>query len=80
LEPEWASEAALDPFGQLRLPNGESKSLIVIGLSDSVQAVLRVFLHPIDMNAGIWAGGTAAKAKTSVADRYWKERRRREGG
>lgn len=79
LEPEWATEAVLDPFAQLRLPSGESHSLIVIGWSPSAGRVLRVFIHPIDMTAGLWAGGSAAKAKDAVADRYWRERRDREG-
>lgn len=75
LEPEWATEAALDPFGQVRLPKGESHSLIVIGWSYSARRVLKVFIHPIDLQAGLWAGGSAAKVKDSVAKRYWAERR-----
>jgi hypothetical protein len=75
IEPEWATEAALDPHRRLRLPNQQpSQSLIVIGWSAGADAVLRVFIVPEDLDAGLWVGTTAAKANDRVARRYWKER------
>lgn len=75
LEPEWATEAALDPHRRLKLPNVQpSQSLIVIGWSGGAGAVLRVFIIPVDLGTGLWAGTTAGKASDRVAKRYWKER------
>jgi hypothetical protein len=75
VEPEWATEAALDPHRLLRLPSQQpSRSLIVVGWSDGAGAVLRVFIVPVDLATGVWAGATAAKASKRIDRRYWKER------
>lgn len=73
LEPAWATEAALDPYRNLKL-SSTTDALIVIGWSVSAQLVLRVFLYPMDMAAGEWAGATAAKAADHVTKRYWRTR------
>lgn len=73
IEPEWAIEAALDSFRMLFLPNSGT-SLGVIGWSPTMQLVLKLWLQPVDMAAGYWAGASAAKVKRSVAMKYWSER------
>jgi hypothetical protein len=79
IEPEWATEAAVDPFAIRRLPNQQpSRSLIVAGWSEAAQAVLRVFIIPVDLGAGRWQGTTAAKAADRVARQYWRNRKEQE--
>lgn len=74
LEPEWATEAVFDPWRRLFVPNTGS-SLGLIGWSASARLVLRIWLQPVDLSAGVWAGASAAKVKASITNRYWKERR-----
>jgi hypothetical protein len=73
LEPDWATEASLDPYRMLRLST-TTDALIVIGWSATARLVLRVFLYPINLTAGEWAGATAAKAADHVTKRYWSNR------
>jgi hypothetical protein len=69
LEPAWATEAALDPHRMLFVPN-TGTSLGVIGWSVTGRLVLKIWLQPIDMTAGEWAGASAAKANASITNRY----------
>lgn len=73
LEPEWATIAALDPYRMVRLST-TSNALVVIGWSYPVRFVLRVFIYPIDMAAGDWAGATAARASDHITKKYWEQR------
>ena len=80
VEPEWATEAATSgaEVSWAPPPEGsdavESESLVVLGYSDMVQAVLRVWLRPIDLQAGDWIGVNAAFPKRSVAQRFMERR------
>jgi hypothetical protein len=79
IEPEWATEAAVDPFAIRRLPHQQpSRSLIVVGWSAAAEAVLRVFVIPLDLTAGLWQGTTAAKAADRVARQYRRNRKEQE--
>lgn len=73
LEPAWATEAALDPYRTLYLPKAGT-SLGVIGWTITGRMVLRVWLQPIDIIAGEWAGASAAKANDTITKRYWRNR------
>jgi hypothetical protein len=80
LEPEWATEAALDPFGRLSV---SKEQLRVLGLSPSAPPaadstrrgrVLRVILKARDMDDGYWTGVTAMPASTAASQYYWRRR------
>lgn len=66
IEPEWASEAVLDPKGtfadQTKADGSESRSLAVIGWSKAAGFCLVVWIIPVDLQAGEWIGVNAAKA------------------
>jgi hypothetical protein len=74
VQPEWATEAATlrgaeaswapPPEGSAAI---ESESLLVLGYSPTAEAVLKVWLRPIDMQAGDWVGVNAAFAKARLA-------------
>ena len=51
IEPEFATEAALDPLRRVGLPSS-GPSLEVVGHSPSMDRVLKVWLLPIDLEAG----------------------------
>ena len=81
IEPEWATEAALDPYRHLSLT--QENDLRATGwASDAPNAswsqrpgrVLRVILKPIDIDAGLWSGFTAAPASQKAAEWYWRKR------
>jgi len=46
IEPEWATEAALEPNRIVGLAGGLSQSIEVIGHSEGAQALLKVWLYP----------------------------------
>jgi hypothetical protein len=82
IEPEWATEAALDPEAFLSLT--KENDLRVTGWSRSAQSapwsgrsgrVLRVILKPVDIDEGCWSGITAAPASQQAAEWYWRRRR-----
>lgn len=82
IEPEWASEAALDVYGQLGLTR--ENDLRVLGWSPHAPAaswskrsgrVLRVVLKPVDIDLGSWTGVTAMPASENAASHYWRRRR-----
>lgn len=72
IEPEWATEAALDPMRILGVGTDprtgkESLSVTVIGYSPGAAEILAVWLRPKDMDEGEWFGQNAAKAR-----RQWR--------
>jgi hypothetical protein len=76
VEPEWATEAATSEGAVVSWappPEGsdseESESLVVLGYSAMADAVLKVWLRPIDIAAGAWIGVNAAFAKQNIARR-----------
>jgi hypothetical protein len=82
IEPEWASEAALDPEGWLSITRendlratGWSPHADPASWSSRQGRVLRVVLKPIDIEDGYWSGVTAAPASKAAAERYWRGRR-----
>jgi hypothetical protein len=82
VEPEWATEAATFHGALVSWappPEGsgaiESESLLVLGYSDTAAAVLRVWLRPIDMQAGDWMGVNAAFVKANIARRFLERRK-----
>jgi hypothetical protein len=68
VEPEWATEAALDRDRQIAATGG--KSISVIGKAHSAPSriagelgrVLKVWLIPIDLMGGHWLGASACEA------------------
>ncbi|HEX6521504.1 MAG TPA: hypothetical protein VF070_16110 [Streptosporangiaceae bacterium] len=81
IEPEWATEAALDPHGKLSLTR--ENDLRVTGWTPNAPAatwserqgrVLRVVLKPIEITEGYWSGFTAAPASQKAAEWYWRKR------
>jgi hypothetical protein len=81
IEPEWATEAALDPHGRLSLT--KENDLRVTGWAEHAPAaswsqrtgrVLRVVLKPVDIDDGQWSGFTAAPASREKAEWYWRKR------
>ena len=82
IEPEWASEAALDPERWLSVTKendlratGWSLHAHPATWSHRRGRVLRVVLKPIDIDDGYWSGVTAAPASREAAERYWRRRR-----
>jgi hypothetical protein len=81
VEPEWATEAATSVGAMVSWapppPNSdacESESLLVVGFSEMVGVVLRVWVRPIDLAAGDWFGVNAAFVKRSLAKRFLEGR------
>lgn len=81
IEPEWATEAALDEYRRLSLTR--ENDLRVTGWSENAPAapwsqrhgrVLRVVLKPVDIEDGYWSGFTAAPASQKAAEWYWRKR------
>jgi hypothetical protein len=76
VEPEWATEAALDP-GRLVSTTG-GKSIEVIGLSASAPnldgtgngRVLKVWLVPKDLSRGSWWGSSACDGSRKNRNAY----------
>lgn len=79
VEPEWATEAALDPS---RLIDRSSEhSIVVLGLSPSAPPkdpqdegrLLKVWLVPKDLDRGDWWGASACEANASDRRKYWEK-------
>ena len=70
IEPEWATEAVFDPGRIVGLTSGDS--IKVVGYSLTVGRVLKVWLHPKDLQAGDWWGASACEAN-STDKRNYKE-------
>ncbi len=78
IEPEWATEAALDPQRVVRVAGNaeETSSLKVIGYSASVPPsgdVLKVWIWSDDPESGEWNGASACIANASDRKKYGKE-------
>jgi hypothetical protein len=72
IEPEWATEAAIDPHRLVGVgiepkTGRESGSLTVVGHSPAADEVLAVWLRSKDLGGGDWYGQNAAKAR-----RQWR--------
>lgn len=83
VEPTWATEAATSHGAEASWApplDGsdaiESDSLLVLGYSDAVAAVLKIWLRPRDLVSGAWFGVNAAFAKDSIAQRFLERRDR----
>lgn len=81
IEPEWATQVALDPNRLVR-PANAGGSLVVVGEStlaprdeDGNVRVLKVWLVPKDLDSGAWYGASARRANESERKRYRLERR-----
>lgn len=78
VEPEWATEAALDP--RRLVSTTASKSIEVIGLSrsapprqaDQMARILKVWLYPKDLQRGHWLGASACEANEQERREYRK--------
>lgn len=78
MEPEWATEAALDPDRIVRLTGG--KSLEVVGSSSSAPPrnrgergrILKIWIVPKSLEEGDWWGASACEAN-SIERRAYKE-------
>ncbi|SRR6266568_2332422 len=76
VEPEWATEAALDPHSVRATTGGVS--IEVVGLSPSATPreqgdagrILKVWLVPKDINIGSWWGASACDANAEDRDSY----------
>jgi hypothetical protein len=69
LEPEWATEAVMDSDALVGLSK-TSEAIHIIGKSRSADMVLKVWLLPIDMADGVWAGVSACEANSGEKYRY----------
>jgi hypothetical protein len=80
VEPEWATEAALDPWGLVGDGGSESGETIkVLGYSSAAGRVLTVLLLPKERPAtGDWWGVNAWAAKSSD-ERDYRRRERDQG-
>jgi hypothetical protein len=79
IEPEWATEAALDPMrlvGVRTDPKSgrESLSLTVVGYSPAAAEVLAAWLRPKNLEAGDWYGQNAARARRQWRREYMDRR------
>lgn len=82
IEPEWATEAALEPYRRLSLTQendvratGWTAHAPPASWSRREGRVLRVVLKPVDIEDGHWSGFTAAPASQAAAEWYWRKRR-----
>jgi hypothetical protein len=79
IEPEWATEAALDPmrlFGVRMDPRTgrESLSLTILGYSAGAAEILAVWVRPKRLGRGEWFGQNAAKARRQWRRAYMEAR------
>ena len=82
VEPEWATEAALDPLRLAR--QRDSGSLELVGFSPSARdrgdgvagRILRVWLIPVggDPRSTCWLGRSACIAPAAIRARYQREK------
>lgn len=74
VEPEWATEAALDPERIVRVAavdDPTTQSLKIVGWSPSAGRLLKVWVwSDAPATSGRWNGGSAALANESDAKRY----------
>lgn len=75
IEPEWATEAALDPDRLIQVAGNEeaTSSIKVIGYSPSAFGaghLLKVWIWSDDPASGLWFGGSASVANPSDSRRY----------
>jgi hypothetical protein len=77
IEPEWATEAALDA-DRLAGPSNTGKSLQVVGFSASCRRVLKVWLYPKDIEAGQLYGASASEANETNRRRYRERKEEKE--
>ncbi len=80
VEPEWATEAALDPMRLVGVKadprtGAESLSLTVVGYSPTSAEVLAVWLRPKSLENGEWYGQNAAKARRQWRREYMERRK-----
>ena len=76
VEPEWATEAALDPFRRAR--ESDSGSLEIVGLSTHAPQrhradrgrVLKVWVLPT-LEPGLWEGQSACEVEGWIENDYW---------
>ena len=68
VEPEWATEAALDPGRIVGLTTSES--IKVIGYSGAIDRILKIWLFPKDLEAGDWWGASACEANGTDRRNY----------
>ncbi|MGH3501111.1 MAG: hypothetical protein ACRDQA_09510 [Nocardioidaceae bacterium] len=72
IEPEWATEAALDPRRKTRRGTGQ-ESIEVIGYSPTARRVLLVWVYTTDHPpTGVWHGGSAIAAGRRLRRTYWE--------
>lgn len=74
IEPQWATEAALDPNRLIRRGTG-SESVEALGYSSTARRVLLVWIYTTEHPPnGIWHGGSAIAAGRRIRTAYWKGR------
>ena len=74
IEPQWASEAALDANRLVRRGSG-AESAEVIGYSPTARRVLLVWIYTLEHPpTGIWHGGSAIAAGRRLRAAYWEGR------
>ena len=72
IEPQWASEAALDPNRLVRRGSGR-ESVEVLGYSPSARRVLLVWIYTTEHPpSGVWQGGSAIAAGRRLRAAYWE--------
>lgn len=70
VEPEWATEAAMDPKRIVAPAGANSDSLEVIGYSSSAGELLKVWIYPEDLDEGSWLGASASRANSTDRRNY----------
>ena len=70
VEPEWATEAALDTARIARTTGG--LSIAVVGYSRSARRLVKVWLVPKDLAKGEWWGASACLANLRDRRQYEK--------
>jgi len=74
IEPQWASEAALDPNRLVRRGSGR-ESVEVLGYSPSARRMLLVWIYTTEHPpSGVWQGGSAIAAGRRLRAAYWEGR------
>lgn len=80
VEPEWATEAAMDEERVVAAPDPASKSgqtIRVVGYSESANRILVVILLPMNLPEidGAWIGVNAWTANSTTIRRYQQKER-----
>ncbi len=70
IEPEWATEAAMDPDRIVAPAGANSDSLEVVGFSKSANQLLKIWLYPDSLQDGAWFGASASKANSTDRRNY----------